>query len=123
MSYVVFLFFCSFVFFFFKQKTAYEIYQCDWSSDVCSSDLTVPQQLVDSVSHTKVGVHNGFWTSEFKQLLPIFIEWLQIEGSAKARPACAAITKLKETPFLLPVVETIPLSGIQIGRASCRERV
>ena len=28
-------------FFFFKQKTAYEIYQCDWSSDVCSSDLTM----------------------------------------------------------------------------------
>src|SRR4029434_3094778 len=26
------------IFFFFKQKTAYEI-QCDWSSDVCSSDL------------------------------------------------------------------------------------
>ena len=28
-----------FVFFFFKQKTAYEIVDCDWSSDVCSSDL------------------------------------------------------------------------------------
>ena len=27
-------------FFFFKQKTAYEILTCDWSSDVCSSDLT-----------------------------------------------------------------------------------
>ena len=27
------------MFFFFKQKSAYEIYQCDWSSDVCSSDL------------------------------------------------------------------------------------
>ena len=27
------------VFFFFKQKTAYEILTCDWSSDVCSSDL------------------------------------------------------------------------------------
>jgi len=26
-------------FFFFKQKTAYEISLCDWSSDVCSSDL------------------------------------------------------------------------------------
>ena len=26
-------------FFFFKHKTAYELYQCDWSSDVCSSDL------------------------------------------------------------------------------------
>ena len=24
----------------FKQKTAYEIVDCDWSSDVCSSDLS-----------------------------------------------------------------------------------
>ena len=39
---VVFFFcFILFTFFFFKQKTAYEIYQCDWSSDVCSSDLNV----------------------------------------------------------------------------------
>src|ERR1044072_8408599 len=31
---------------FFNQKTAYEIYQCDWSSDVCSSDLGVlPENL------------------------------------------------------------------------------
>ena len=29
------------VVFFFKQKTAYEIKECDWSSDVCSSDLDV----------------------------------------------------------------------------------
>src|SRR3546814_4859621 len=28
-----------FVFFFFKQKTAYELRISDWSSDVCSSDL------------------------------------------------------------------------------------
>src|SRR3546814_5737744 len=27
-------------FFFFKQKTAYELRISDWSSDVCSSDLT-----------------------------------------------------------------------------------
>ena len=26
-------------FFFFKHKTAYDIEVCDWSSDVCSSDL------------------------------------------------------------------------------------
>ena len=25
--------------FFLKQETAYEIKECDWSSDVCSSDL------------------------------------------------------------------------------------
>ena len=29
------------IFFFFKQKTAYEIKECDWSSDVCSSDLEI----------------------------------------------------------------------------------
>src|SRR3546814_8098247 len=32
---------CVFVFFFFKQKTAYEMRISDWSSDVCSSDLLV----------------------------------------------------------------------------------
>src|SRR3546814_5071289 len=31
---------CS-VFFFFKQKTAYEMRISDWSSDVCSSDLRI----------------------------------------------------------------------------------
>src|ERR1051326_5965522 len=33
---------CVFFFVFFKQKTAYEIKECDWSSDVCSSDLLWP---------------------------------------------------------------------------------
>src|SRR3546814_3730466 len=33
---------CSLFFFFFKQKTAYEMRISDWSSDVCSSDLTWP---------------------------------------------------------------------------------
>ena len=32
------------IFFFFKQKTAYEIKECDWSSDVCSSDLLHPRE-------------------------------------------------------------------------------
>src|SRR3546814_2814056 len=32
---------CVFLFFFFKQKTAYEMRISDWSSDVCSSDLTL----------------------------------------------------------------------------------
>src|SRR5213596_3470436 len=36
-NYIQINLFC--VFFFFKQKTAYEIRPCDWSSDVCSSDL------------------------------------------------------------------------------------
>ena len=35
-------------FFFFKQKTAYEIKECDWSSDVCSSDLVSIRALMSS---------------------------------------------------------------------------
>ena len=40
-----------FVFFFFKQKTAYEIGTGDWSSDVCSSDLLTLS--LSSSSNTK----------------------------------------------------------------------
>ena len=41
-------------FFFFKQKTAYEIYQCDWSSDVCSSDLVGRLLLPDGTIHLRM---------------------------------------------------------------------
>src|SRR3546814_8909433 len=37
---VILFFSLFFVFFFFKQKTAYEMRISDWSSDVCSSDLS-----------------------------------------------------------------------------------
>src|SRR3546814_2987021 len=36
---------CSWCFFFFKQKTAYEMRISDWSSDVCSSDLAERGQV------------------------------------------------------------------------------
>ena len=40
----------AFSFFFFKQKTAYEIAICDWSSDVCSSDLAPQPSNMDGGS-------------------------------------------------------------------------
>ena len=40
----------SLLLFFFKQKTAYEIYQCDWSSDVCSSDLDDSADAVKAIN-------------------------------------------------------------------------
>src|SRR3546814_4978832 len=43
MHFMVFLW----CFFFFKQKTAYEMRISDWSSDVCSSDLVVVIALRD----------------------------------------------------------------------------
>src|SRR3546814_5706984 len=41
------------MFFFFKQKTAYEMRISDWSSDVCSSDLAELAALID---FTAIGV-------------------------------------------------------------------
>src|SRR3546814_1157851 len=37
---------CCSLFFFFKQKTAYEMRISDWSSDVCSSDLSAPSTVL-----------------------------------------------------------------------------
>src|SRR3546814_9706051 len=52
------LFVCIFVFFFFKQKTAYEMRISDWSSDVCSSDLGRPRSaksLHTARNRTRIG--------------------------------------------------------------------
>src|SRR3546814_16498652 len=43
------------MFFFFKQKTAYEMRISDWSSDVCSSDLTTPSDIGLSVQWRHFG--------------------------------------------------------------------
>src|ERR1051326_1064252 len=39
-----------FFFFFFKKKTPYEVKECDWSSDVCSSDLTVALKIAEQAA-------------------------------------------------------------------------
>src|SRR3546814_3108594 len=38
------------VFFFFKHKTAYEMRISDWSSDVCSSDLSLVAELARQIA-------------------------------------------------------------------------
>src|SRR3546814_6565765 len=53
------MFFLVLFFFFFKQKTAYEMRISDWSSDVCSSDLHVADlffavaELVEHLLHSR----------------------------------------------------------------------
>src|SRR3546814_7539481 len=42
-------------FFFFKQKTAYEMRISDWSSDVCSSDLEASDVGADTGTDTGTG--------------------------------------------------------------------
>ena len=51
--------------FFFKQKTAYEIGTGDWSSDVCSSDLTtiftsICRKISAVLCVTCLGLKNSF---------------------------------------------------------------
>src|SRR3546814_6918233 len=48
-----------FLFFFFKQKTAYEMRISDWSSDVCSSDLMQQRTIKNVIRATGVGLHSG----------------------------------------------------------------
>src|SRR3546814_14424022 len=45
------------VFFFFKQKTAYEMRISDWSSDVCSSDLTATGHVFAAWLPPKIAQH------------------------------------------------------------------
>src|SRR3546814_3905248 len=45
-----------FIFFFFKQKTAYEMRISDWSSDVCSSDLRLKR-----LSYLYVRISSPIW--------------------------------------------------------------
>src|SRR3546814_20327538 len=56
-------------FFFFKQKTAYEMRISDWSSDVCSSDLNA-NAIVDSVSAEDVGKFPNTNVAEALTLVP-----------------------------------------------------
>src|SRR3546814_4598297 len=58
--------FCVF-FFFFKQKTAYEMRISDWSSDVCSSDLAVAASAVAAGGALGAGVAG---TADWANALP-----------------------------------------------------
>src|SRR3546814_9051189 len=97
------LLFC--VFFFFKQKTAYEMRISDWSSDVCSSDL--PMRFEE-------------WEAASPQT--IFVS--ATPGNYEAEHAGRVIEQVvRPTGLVDPRVEVRPALTQEIGRASCRERV
>src|SRR3546814_1043477 len=54
------------LFFFFKQKTAYEMRISDWSSDVCSSDLTDVFYKVDDENYLILFTRLGRQEAAFK---------------------------------------------------------
>src|SRR3546814_15842186 len=84
--------------FFFKQKTAYEMRISDWSSDVCSSDLVSPIEILKTNRHYSKIVAELAWlggradsvqaaalcAAWFPAIEPMFFERLQqaIAGDA-----------------------------------------
>src|SRR3546814_9327483 len=95
-------------FFFFKQKTAYEMRISDWSSDVCSSDLV---QL--NVAEWADGMHaHPLATLPAPAHLPP-----AGEGARRADEGASAASCFWVSP------ESRSRARFEIGRASCRERV
>src|SRR3546814_6841247 len=88
-------------FFFFKQKTAYEMRISDWSSDVCSSDLAANEQL-----------DYNFTTRDYAF---VAVEW--------NKDLFAAIRERTSETAGYGRHVLIGPTHFQIGRASCRERV
>src|SRR3546814_5654705 len=95
-----------FIIFFFKQKTAYEMRISDWSSDVCSSDLTVEANWLQIRGNTMM-----------RRAITL-AALIMFAAPASARPA--ACTTIDGAVI---VADDGTYLGKEIGRASGRERV
>src|SRR3546814_7241869 len=85
-------------FFFFKQKTAYEMRISDWSSDACSSDLHIDKDALFRAAVRRA-----------------------IEAYTVPREAIDAVVS-DDLEATLTAIARLRIAN-QIGRASCRERV
>src|SRR3546814_4927940 len=74
---------CSSLFFFFKQKTAYEMRISDWSSDVCSSDLppTTRPALPPPISNRSLKVTLPNASLVVKLLLRVIVALIEFKTS------------------------------------------
>src|SRR3546814_9117384 len=75
-------------FFFFKQKTAYEMRISDWSSDVCSSDLGKKRRIpLDTVPHYFPAVISPETWADAQALLTA-------KGAPRGRQAVAPLSNI-----------------------------
>src|SRR3546814_19110337 len=131
-------------FFFFKQKTAYEMRISDWSSDVCSSDLhrrgakgigfddvgARPQVLAMDIEHD-VGANQ-------RQKLVVALDVLGMVGKTRAAKISLGQFALLDHGAHRPIQDQYAFAeqarkfvagggggkrrGHETGRATCRER-
>src|SRR3546814_2661671 len=73
-----------FIFFFFKQKTAYEMRISDWSSDVCSSDL--PGARMGGAEMSPIWYATAFTTGV---LITLGASWLPTRKATRVSPLAA----------------------------------
>src|SRR3546814_1986085 len=67
-------------FFFFKQKTAYEMRISDWSSDVCSSDLPFGDEIGGRENFGRLSVEHQVIVAEMRAAdVPVKILGLEID--------------------------------------------
>src|SRR3546814_9133500 len=59
-------------FFFFKQKTAYDMRISDWSSDVCSSDLTSPARRPIQTTRDIASFWGGSWHDVAREMRGLY---------------------------------------------------
>src|SRR3546814_1816048 len=123
----------SFFFFFFKQKTAYEMRISDWSSDVCSSDLCVCWRPMSycgcPASAPRVRLRSAYAAGA--RPTKTFPRRCVLAASGKGD---VAVTDEGAAGDAFPGTRFLPRSADyghpvflsrphEIGRASCRERV
>src|SRR3546814_4327686 len=94
------------VFFFFKQKTAYEMRISDWSSDVCSSDLEALSRINAAKAHCPTRLPVQLFLAGGPELRP-FLAGLEINAAAELEPA---------TPEVAPRRLAVPRNELLTAR-------
>src|SRR3546814_11030644 len=117
---------CFLIFFFFKQKTAYEMRISDWSSDVCSSDLAdLPVVLIADIdrggviaslvgSHAVLGEAEarrvaGYVVNKFRGDASLFDDGLAIVTARTGWPALGVVPFFPDAGKL-PAEDAVALS-------------
>src|SRR3546814_5064727 len=102
-------------FFVFKHKTAYDMRISDWSSDVCSSDLSadlLPERGVPLNVEKEWPHHLHHGGAHVRRFL--------LRGDGDSQPGLTNLEAAADRVAREPYRKATP---IQIGRAACRERV
>src|SRR3546814_13964685 len=105
-------------FFFFKQKTAYEMRISDWSSDVCSSDLEEGQPVDIAIVvfaaflASGLTLYSGFGLGTV--LLPVFAIFFPAEAALAAVAVVHLLTDRKSVVSGKSVSVRVDLGGRRI---------